>query len=109
MDLVDADTVSPSFIAPGQNAVLVFELEVSDGADSSVSTVTVNVTGGSGSGRPGDINGDDTVNAIDVQKCINQALSLPLSPGDKVADLNGDDTVNAIDVQRVINYALGIG
>jgi len=54
---------------------------------------------------PGDVNGDDDVNAVDVQLVINAALGLT-SEGNP--DINGDATVNAVDVQLVINAALGI-
>jgi hypothetical protein len=54
----------------------------------------------------GDLNGDDDVNAVDIQLVINSALGLDISPFD--ADVNGDDSVNAVDVQLVINAALGL-
>lgn len=52
-----------------------------------------------------DVDGSATVNAIDVQLVINEALGI--STGYQ-CDLNGDDQVNALDVQLVINAALGI-
>src|SRR3989344_4907127 len=58
-----------------------------------------------GASLAGDINGDDVVNAVDVQLVINAALGLVIQ-GD--ADINGDDEINAVDVQLVINAALGI-
>ncbi len=54
---------------------------------------------------PGDVNNDETVNAVDVQLVINDALGLSVGWD---CDINDDDTVNAIDVQLVINAALGI-
>ena len=54
---------------------------------------------------PGDVNGDETVNAVDVQLVINDALGLSVGWD---CDINDDDTVNAVDVQLVINAALGI-
>ena len=79
---------------------------VNDGELSSApDTVTVTVRS---TGDPADINGDGNVDAIDVQKCINQALGLDRSPGDGLADMNGDLKVDAIDVQMVINKALGL-
>jgi len=56
-------------------------------------------------GVSGDINGDNAVNAVDVQLVINAALGNSIQ-GD--ADVNGDNAVNAVDVQLVINAALGI-
>jgi len=53
----------------------------------------------------GDVNGDGSVNAIDVQLVINEALGIHTGYD---CDLNGDESVNAIDVQLVINTALGM-
>jgi len=94
------------FEAPEGPAELVFQLEVTDGQDADTAMVTVTVRE---SGDPSDINGDGNVDAVDVQKCINQALDLPRSPGDRLADLNGDFAVDAIDIQMIINHVLGIG
>ena len=58
-------------------------------------------------GIPGDINGDDVVNAVDVQLVINAALGVAIEQGFD-ADINGDGQVNAVDIQLVINAALGI-
>ncbi len=56
--------------------------------------------------RTADINGDDAINAVDVQLVINAALGIDI--GGLIADVNGDTAVNAVDVQLVINAALGI-
>ncbi|MBI5094929.1 MAG: carboxypeptidase regulatory-like domain-containing protein [Candidatus Hydrogenedentes bacterium] len=53
----------------------------------------------------GDINGDQTVNAVDVQLVINQALAIQTGYD---CDINKDAAVNAVDVQMVINAALGV-
>jgi hypothetical protein len=58
------------------------------------------------SGIDGDVNGDDSVNAIDVQLVINAALGIDTICS---CDINGDGPVNAVDVQLVINAVLGIG
>ncbi len=55
-----------------------------------------------------DIDGNGSVDAIDVQKTINQALGLLRSPGDAVADVDNSGAVDAVDVQMVINTALEI-
>ncbi|MBI4560304.1 MAG: carboxypeptidase regulatory-like domain-containing protein [Candidatus Hydrogenedentes bacterium] len=55
---------------------------------------------------PADINGDSSVNAVDVQLVINAALGINIAPFD--ADIDRDNTVNAVDVQLVINAALGL-
>jgi len=53
----------------------------------------------------GDVNGDDSINALDVQLTINEALGIATGYD---CDVNGDGAVNALDVQLVINAALGI-
>jgi len=58
-----------------------------------------------GEASSGDVNGDDSINALDVQLTINEALGIATGYD---CDLNGDGAVNALDVQLVINAALGI-
>ena len=50
-----------------------------------------------------DIDGDGTLNAVDVQLVINAALSLYVL-GNADVDLSGD--IDATDVQLVVNAAL---
>jgi uncharacterized repeat protein (TIGR01451 family) len=52
-----------------------------------------------------DLNGDSSINVIDIQNIINQALDLTLP----VNDLNHDGLVNIADVQKEINAVLGMG
>ncbi len=54
---------------------------------------------------PGDVNGDGSVNALDVVAVINAVLGIQSLPA---ADVNGDGAVNALDVVFVINQVLGI-
>jgi len=60
--------------------------------------------GGDPSGSQCDLNGDGTVNVIDVQIAINQALGIT-SCGS--ADLTGSGQCTVVDVQRVIDASLG--
>jgi len=53
-----------------------------------------------------DINGDDHIDALDVQLVINGALGIDIGHFDP--DVNRDGQVNALDVQLVINAALRI-
>jgi len=55
-----------------------------------------------------DIDGNGVINAVDVQKTINQVLGLIRSLGDARADVNDDGEVDAVDVQLVINTVLGL-
>ena len=51
----------------------------------------------------GDLNGDGSVNALDVQIVINASVSESTVD---IYDLNGDGSVNALDIQMVINIAV---
>jgi hypothetical protein len=53
-----------------------------------------------------DVNGDSTVNAIDLQKLANIILGLVQSSSSY--DLNGDGSVDALDLQILNNVVLGI-
>ena len=55
-----------------------------------------------------DIDGNNEVDAIDIQKTINQVLGLARSCDDALADINDDGGIDAVDVQLVINAVLGI-
>jgi len=52
-----------------------------------------------------DVNGDNGVNAVDVQLVINEALGINTGYN---CNIDGAGNVNAVDVQLVINAALGI-
>jgi len=63
--------------------------------------VTVTMTSAA---LPCDLNGDGSVNVVDVQVSINKALGLvPCGAG----DLDGNGSCNVIDVQRLITASLG--
>jgi hypothetical protein len=53
----------------------------------------------------GDINGDQGVNAVDVQLVINGALDIPTGFD---CDIDSSGEVDAVDIQLVINAALGL-
>lgn len=53
-----------------------------------------------------DLNADGSVNVVDVQLAINQALGMVQCTN---GDLSGDSQCNVVDVQRSINAALGSG
>jgi len=54
---------------------------------------------------PGDVDSNETVNAVDVQLVINEALGIDTGYD---CDINVDGDINAMDVQLVINAALGL-
>ena len=55
-----------------------------------------------------DVNGDWSVNAVDVQLVINVALHAVPWGSEKImiADGDGDGDVDAVDIQRAINRVL---
>ena len=55
---------------------------------------------------PEDINGDNAVNAVDIQLVINEVLGTGSSGN--AADTNSDGSINSVDIQLVINAVLGI-
>ena len=67
--------------------------------------LTCTATFNAGAALPGDVNGDGSVNALDVVAVINHFLGTQTWPQ---ADVNGDGAVNALDVVLVINKVLGV-
>jgi len=55
-----------------------------------------------------DIDGSGIVNAVDVQKAVNQLLGFEPGPDDTVADVNADGYLDSLDLQILINRALGL-
>jgi hypothetical protein len=54
----------------------------------------------------GDVNGDTSVTAVDVQLVINGALGIDIAPLNADVDLTG--STDAVDVQLIVNAALGL-
>ncbi|MBO4813513.1 MAG: dockerin type I repeat-containing protein [Muribaculaceae bacterium] len=57
--------------------------------------------------RPGDVNGDGSVNVSDVTYLINMILAV-IPKDETTGDVNGDGSVNVSDVTYLINIILGI-
>ncbi len=55
--------------------------------------------------KAADVNNDEQINAVDVQKVINGALG---AEEQECLDINRNNNIDAVDVQTVINCALGI-
>jgi hypothetical protein len=69
-------------------------------------TPTVTMTP-SGEPEPEDVNGDGTVNVLDVQLCVNVFLGTETDPAIvAAADVNEDGAVNVLDVQAIVNAFL---
>ena len=62
-------------------------------------------------GEMGDVNGDGTVNIIDVLNVVNHILGSGILPVDQAcrADCNLDGTVNIFDALGIVNHILGLG
>ena len=56
---------------------------------------------------PGDINGDNAINVLDVVLLVNIILNSDLGDTSN-ADLNGDNTINILDVVSLINLILEV-
>jgi uncharacterized protein YjdB len=52
----------------------------------------------------GDVNGNNEVNALDIQEVINAIVA---GNNDAKYDVNGDNEVNALDIQEIINIIVG--
>ena len=57
---------------------------------------------------PGDINGDDTVNILDIVMVANYTLGQAEFTDEQTqaADLNQDGTINILDIVQIINIVL---
>ncbi len=73
------------------------------GSESGFSNI-VSATAGSSSSPSCDVNGDGSVNALDLQGLSNGILAGSTS---SVYDINRDTAVNALDLQRLANIILG--
>jgi len=63
-----------------------------------------NNDGGDCPGSPGDMNGDNILNVLDVVLMINIVLN---NEYDLIADINEDDVVNILDVVILVNILIG--
>ena len=55
----------------------------------------------------GDVNGDETIDILDVVICVN--IVLGSADSNPAADMNSDGIVNVLDIILIINTILGIG
>lgn len=57
----------------------------------------------------GDINGDGTVNLVDLMQCLNHVGGKEFIEGEalEAADINEDGIVNLVDLMRLLNYVGG--
>ncbi len=110
---VDSDNAAVA-VSPGSgNGSATITVEWVDFSGPVAATVTVANVDNPGdvevievvSTHPSDITGEGSINAMDIQLVIIQAMGTELGYN---CDINGDGNVNAIDVQLVINAALGL-
>lgn len=55
----------------------------------------------------GDVNGDGTVNAVDLVRLMHYLLDSSIFVNQKAIDPNGDNRVNILDVVRLLRYLAG--
>jgi hypothetical protein len=97
-------TISGLFAGTYYIAVTAFN---SSGLESGYSNQVSTNIAGSPSASKCDINGNGTVNALDLQIMINVILGIQAMPAGK-GDLNGDGRIDALDLQILGNVILGI-
>ncbi len=90
----------------GDNTVVV---EVKAGS-SVVKTYTLTVKRADNSGAKGDVNGDSSVDILDVVFIVNIVLGkiTPDAAQLNAADMNSDEVINILDVVRLVNNILGV-
>ena len=58
-------------------------------------------------GKPGDVNHDNSVNVSDIMAIVNYILgSKPSVFFEKEADINHDNSINVSDIMAIVNYIL---
>lgn len=97
-------------VSPGAVADLRFEdAKVSDAAGQSLPVRTITGIITVAARAKGDVNGDGTVDVLDVVKAVNFALgrTTPTEEERYAADVNEDGVIDILDVVRIVNIALG--
>ena len=93
---------------PDSVGIFGFTIEAIDSAyNRKVSNLTISIN----EGVRGDVNGDNSVNILDVVKIVNIVLENmePTSAQEWAADCNSDGIVNILDAVGIVNVVLGIG
>ncbi|MFQ6092677.1 MAG: glycoside hydrolase domain-containing protein [bacterium] len=89
---------------------VVTALDDADPANESLFSEEVNIT--LTGAVPGDVNGDGTVNVLDIVRAVNIILGIgdPATEYERwAADCNGDGGVDILDVVGIVNLILGVG
>jgi hypothetical protein len=92
-------TATPGELTPGSYTG---NLTLTSGANTSKVAVTLNITE---TGSLCDVNQDGLINALDVQKLVNEALGMLAAAN----DLNHDGVVNVVDILIDSNAVLALG
>lgn len=109
----EADSVIPYTTSASQDLAEGSKITVS--GNSFTTTIpaksVVTFVGGTDAGVYGDVNGDNTVDALDFaiikQYLVGQISTFPGKNGMKLADVNNDGSVDALDFATVKKYLLG--
>jgi len=96
--------------APGDGSATALECTDAAGENSAGTVLTVECIDGALTLRmmPGDLDGNGSVNAIDVQLIVNLVLAGAIPGDDDPADDNKDGAIDAVDIQGIVNRALGM-
>jgi len=98
-----ADASGAPLKTAGLSASETLQLHMDD--HTMIQAIYVDTGGHEPPGVPGDVDGNEAVDAVDIQLVINNVLGLDV---DWDCDVNRNGTVDAVDIQLVINAALGI-
>ncbi len=109
----EADSVIPYTTSASQNIAEGSKISVSGNSFTATlpAKSVVTFVGGTDAGVYGDVNGDNTVDALDFaiikQYLVGQISEFPGKNGMKLADVNNDGSVDAIDFATVKMFLLG--
>ena len=60
------------------------------------------------SDRPGDVNNDGVLNALDASAVLKEVVGLEAVANPIVADFNSNGTINALDASEILKKVVGL-
>ena len=60
------------------------------------------------SDKPGDMNNDGTMNALDAAAILRRAAGMETGTNPLMADFNGDGAVNALDASAILKWLVAV-
>lgn len=84
------------------NVVIADKASLSDKSNGHTGEITIG-----GSGKYGDVNGNNVVDDVDLALVINYILGRPIPYEKSDVDINGNNVVDDVDLSEIINVILG--